>query len=127
MRTLGCADLFRVMAFAQLSWRESLRDIEVCLSANQGKLYANDRLDVGLDATVYALDSTTINLCLSLFDGAPFRSTKAAVKMHTLRDLRGAIAAFIHIRDGKMHDVNLLDILSIETGAFYGTTRRCRR
>jgi IS4 transposase len=159
VRTLGCADLFRVMAFAQLTWRESLRDIEVCLMANQGKLfhmgmrgvparstladalnlrdwriyhalamrlilrardlYANDRLDVGLDATVYALDSTTIDLCLSLFDWAPFRSTKAAVKMHTLLDLRGAIPAFIHISDGKMHDVNVLDILPVEAGAFY--------
>ncbi len=159
VRTLGCADLFRVMAFAQLTWRESLRDIEVCLTANQGKLfhmgmrgvparstladalnlrdwriyhalamrlilrardlYASDPLDIGLDATVYALDSTTIDLCLSLFDWAPFRSTKAAVKMHTLLDLRGAIPAFIHISDGKMHDVNVLDILPIEAGAFY--------
>ena len=159
VRTLGCADLFRVMAFAQLTWRESLRDIEVCLTANQGKLfhmgmrgvparstlsdalnlrdwriyhalamrlilrardfYARDPLDIGLDSTVYALDSTTIDLCLSLFDWAPFRSTKAAVKMHTLLDLRGAIAAFIHISDGKMHDVNVLDILPIEAGAFY--------
>ena len=159
VRTLGCADLFRVMAFAQLTWRESLRDIEVCLTANQGKLfhmgmrgvparstladalnlrdwriyhalamrlilrardlYASDSLDVGLDATVYALDSTTIDLCLSLFDWAPFRSTKAAVKMHTLLDLRGAIPAFIHISDGKMHDVNVLDILPMEAGAFY--------
>jgi hypothetical protein len=147
------------MAFAQLTWRESLRDIEVCLTANQGKLfhmgmrgvparstladalnlrdwriyhalamrlilrardlYASDSLDVGLDATVYALDSTTIDLCLSLFDWAPFRSTKAAVKMHTLLDLRGAIPAFIHISDGKMHDVNVLDILPMEAGAFY--------
>jgi len=159
VRTLGCADLFRVMAFAQLTWRESLRDIEVCLTANQGKLfhmgmkgvparstlsdalnlrdwriyhalamrlilrardlYASDPLDIALDATVYALDSTTIDLCLSLFDWAPFRSTKAAVKMHTLLDLRGAIPAFIHISDGKMHDVNVLDILPIEAGAFY--------
>jgi transposase len=159
VRTLGCADLFRVMAFAQLTWRESLRDIEVCLTANQGKLfhmgmrgiparstlsdalnlrdwriyhalamrlilrardlYASDSLDIGLDATVYALDSTTIDLCLSLFDWAPFRSTKAAVKMHTLLDLRGAIPAFIHISDGKMHDVNVLDILPMEPGAFY--------
>jgi hypothetical protein len=159
VRTLGCADLFRVMAFAQLTWRESLRDIEVCLTANQGKLfhmgmrgiparstlsdalnlrdwriyhalamrlilrardlYARDSLDVGLDATVYALDSTTIDLCLSLFDWAPFRSTKAAVKMHTLLDLRGAIPAFIHISDGKMHDVGVLDILPMEAGAFY--------
>ena len=159
VRTLGCADLFRIMAFAQLTWRESLRDIEVCLSANRGKLfhmglrnaparstladalnlrdwriyhalamrlitraralYAKDSLDIDLDATVYALDSTTIDLCLSLFDWAPFRSTKAAVKMHTLLDLRGAIPAFIHVSDGKMHDVNVLDFLTIEAGAFY--------
>lgn len=159
VRTLSCADLFRVMAFAQLTWRESLRDIEVCLAANRGKLfhmglkgvparstlsdalnqrdwhiyhalamrlitrarvlYAKQLLDIDLDAAVYALDSTTIDLCLSLFDWAPFRSTKAAVKMHTLLDLRGAIPAFIHISDGKMHDVNVLDILPIEAGAFY--------
>ncbi|MEO8837181.1 MAG: IS4 family transposase [Herbaspirillum sp.] len=159
VRTLACADLFRVMAFAQLTWRESLRDIEVCLSANQAKLfhlglknvparstlsdalnlrdwriyhalamqligrarklYAKDPLDLDLDATVYALDSTTIDLCLSLFDWAPFRSTKAAVKMHTLLDLRGAISAFIHISDGKMGDVNVLDILTVEAGVFY--------
>ena len=159
VRTLSCADLFRVMAFAQLTWRESLRDIEVCLSANQAKLfhmgmkgvparstlsdalnlrdwriyhalamrlitrardlYAKEPLNIDLDATVYALDATTIDLCLSLFDWAPFRSTKAAVKMHTLLDLRGAIPAFIHISDGKMHDVNVLDFLPIEAGAFY--------
>ncbi len=69
--------------------------------------------------TVYALDATTIDLCLSLFDWAPFRSTKAAIKLHTLLDLRGAIPAFIHISDGKLHDVNVLDILPIEAGAFY--------
>ncbi len=159
VRTLGCADLFRIIAFAQLTWRESLRDIEVCLSANRGKLfhmglknvparstlsdalnqrdwriyhalamrlitqaralYAKEPLDIDLDATVYALDSTTIDLCLSLFEWAPFRSTKAAVKMHTLLDLRGAIPAFIHISDGKMHDVKVLDMLPIEAGAFY--------
>ena len=159
VRTLSCADLFRVMAFAQLTWRESLRDIEVCLTANQAKLfhmgmkgvparstlsdalnlrdwriyhalamrlitrardlYAKEPLNIDLDATVYALDATTIDLCLSLFDWAPFRSTKAAVKMHTLLDLRGAIPAFIHISDGKMHDVNVLDFLPIEAGAFY--------
>ena len=159
VRTLICADLFRVMAFAQLTWRESLRDIEVCLTANQSKLfhmgmkgvparstlsdalnlrdwriyhalamrlitrardlYAKEPLNIDLDATVYALDATTIDLCLSLFDWAPFRSTKAAVKMHTLLDLRGAIPAFIHISDGKMHDVNVLDFLPIEAGAFY--------
>ncbi len=159
VRTLSCADLFRVMAFAQLTWRESLRDIEVCLRANRAKLfhmglknpparstladalnlrdwriyhdlamrmitqargwYANERLDLDLDATVYALDATTIDLCLALFDWAPFRSTKAAIKLHTLLDLRGAIPAFIHISDGKMHEVNVLDFLPIEAGAFY--------
>jgi hypothetical protein len=142
-----------------LTWRESLRDIEVCLAANHAKLfhmglkgiparstlsdalnlrdwriyhalamrlisrardlYANESLNIDLDATVYALDATTIDLCLNLFDWAPFRSTKAAVKMHTLLDLRGAIPAFIHISDGKMHDVNVLDILPVEAGAFY--------
>ncbi len=159
VRRLSCAEQFRVMAFAQLTWRESLRDIEVTLSANASKLYAiglrnavhrstladaNDSRDwriwsdlsavlirrarklyqdedLGLDLTntVYALDATTIDLCLSLFDWAPFRSTKAAVKMHTLLDLRGAIPAFIHLSDGKMHEVNVLDILGIEAGAFY--------
>ena len=159
VRTLGCADLFRVMAFAQLTWRESLRDIEACLSANQAKLfhmgmkglparstlsdalnlrdwriyhalamrlmtraralYAKESLDIDLDATVYALDATTIDLCLSLFEWAPFRSTKAAVKMHTLLDLRGSIPAFIHLSDGKMGDVTVLDFLPIEAGTFY--------
>ena len=159
VRTLGCADVFRVMAFAQLTWRESLRDIEVCLTSNQAKLfhmglrnvparstladalnlrdwriyhalamrliakardlYVKEPISVDLDATVYALDSTTIDLCLSLFGWAPFRSTKAAVKMHTLLDLRGAIPAFIHVSDGKLGDVNVLDILPIEAGAFY--------
>jgi hypothetical protein len=159
VRTLDCADLFRLMAFSQLTWRESLRDIESCLAANQGKLfhmgfsgaparstladalnqrdwhiyhelamrlilraralYAKDTPIPELDATIYALDSTTIDLCLSLFDWAPFRRTKAAVKMHTLLDLRGAIPAFIHISDGKMGDVKVLDILPVEAGAFY--------
>ena len=159
VRTLSCAEQFRAMAFAQLTWRESLRDIEASLSANASKLYAmgfrsavkrstladanesrdwriwsdlaallirrarklyaNDSLGVDLDNTVYALDSTTIDLCLSLFDWAPFRSTKAAIKLHTLLDLRGAIPAFIHISDGKLHDVNVLDMLSFEAGAFY--------
>src|SRR5450755_1402366 len=158
-RTLSCAEQFRAMAFAQLTWRESLRDIEVSLSANAiklyamgfrsavkrstladanevrdwriwadlaavlirraRKLYANDSLGVELDNSVYALDSSTIDLCLSLFDWAPFRSTKAAIKLHTLLDLRGAIPAFIHISDGKLHDVNVLDILPVEAGAFY--------
>ena len=159
VRRMNCAEQFRVMAFAQLTWRESLRDIEVTLGANASKLYAmglrhsvhrstladaNESRDwriwsdlaalfirrarklyadedLGLDLTntVYALDATTIDLCLSLFDWAPFRSTKAAVKMHTLLDLRGSIPAFIHVSDGKMHDVNVLDILPIEAGAFY--------
>jgi len=159
VRTLGCADLFRVMAFAQLTGRESLRDIEVCLTANRRKLfhmglknvparstlsdalnlrdwriyhalamrliararelYVKESLDIDLDATIYALDATTIDLCLSLFDWAPFRKTKAAIKMHTLLDLRGAIPAFIHISDGKMHEVNVLDFLPVEAGAFY--------
>ena len=159
VRTLSCAEQFRAMAFAQLTWRESLRDIETTLSANASKLYAmgfrsavrrstladanelrdwhiwadlaavlirrarklyaNDALGVELDNTVYALDSSTIDLCLSLFDWAPFRSTKAAIKLHTLLDLRGAIPAFVHISDGKLHDVNVLDMLALEAGAFY--------
>jgi hypothetical protein len=159
VRRMSCAEQFRVMAFAQLTWRESLRDIEVTLAANQNRLYAiglrheirrstladaNESRDwriwsdfaallirrarklysdsdLGLDLsnTVYALDSTTIDLCLSLFEWASFRSTKAAVKMHTLLDLRGNIPTFIHISDGKMHDVNVLDIMPIEAGAFY--------
>jgi hypothetical protein len=159
VRRMTCAEQFRVMAFAQLTWRESLRDIEVTLSANASKLYAmglrhtvhrstladaNEArdwriwsdlaavlirrarklycdCDLGLDLTntVYALDSTTIDLCLSLFEWAPFRKTKAAIKLHTLLDLRGAIPAFIHISDGKMGDVNVLDFLPVEAGAFY--------
>ena len=159
VRTLDCADLFRVMAFSQLTWRESLRDIESCLASNHSKLfhmglsgiparstlsdalnqrdwhiyhalgmrlilrardlYAKEPTGLELDAPVYALDSTTIDLCLSLFDWAPFRSTKAAVKVHTRLDLRGAIPAFIHISDGKMGDVKMLDILPREAGAFY--------
>ena len=159
VRTLTCAEQFRAMAFAQLTWRESLRDIEVSLGANTSKLYAmgfrspvkrstladanesrdwriwldlatllirrarklyaSESLGVELDNTVYALDSSTIDLCLSLFDWAPFRSTKAAIKLHTLLDLRGAIPAFIHITGGKLHDVNVLDMLTFEPGAFY--------
>lgn len=159
IRTLSCAEQFRVMAFAQLPYRESLRDIEACLSAQAAKLYhmgfrepikrstladaneardwriyadfaqvlirqaralyAQDRFSVDLSNTVYALDSTTIDLCLSMFPWALFRSTKAAVKMHTLLDLRGAIPSFIHISDGKLHDVNILDLLAPEAGAFY--------
>jgi len=147
------------MAFAQLTYRESLRDIETCLRAHQAKLYhlgirgniakstladANEKRDwhiyedfalsliqiarklyagdsfaVELEQTVYALDTTTIDLCLSVFPWARFRSTKAAVKMHTLLDLRGNIPTFIHITDGKMHEVNVLDILIPEAGSFY--------
>lgn len=159
VRTLSCTEQFRVMAFAQLTYRESLRDIEVCLSAQvtklyhmgirepvarstlakanelrdwriyadfahtlitqARKLYATERLGMELSNTVYALDSTTIDLCLSMFPWAPFRSTKAAVKMHTLLDLRGAIPSFIHISDGKLNDVSVLDLLVPEPGAFY--------
>jgi len=159
VRTLTCAEQFRAMAFAQLTYRESLRDIETCLSAQAVKLYhlgfrqpirrstladaneirswhiyaefaqrlisqarslyATEPLAVELSNTVYALDSTTIDLCLSLFSWAPFCSTKAAVKLHTLLDLRGAIPSFIHVSDGKYHDVNLLDVLLPEPGAFY--------
>jgi hypothetical protein len=160
VRTLSCAEQFRAMAFAQLTWRESLRDIEASLSANASKLYAmgfrsavkrstlgdanesrdwriwsdlgallirralklysNDRaLGIDLDNTVYALDSSTIDLCLSLFEWVLVRSTKAAIKVHTLLDLRGAIPAFIRISDGKLHDVNVLDMLAFEAGAFY--------
>jgi uncharacterized protein DUF4372/DDE family transposase len=159
IRTFRCTEHFRIMAFAQLTYRESLRDIEACLSAQVSKLYhmglrgvisrstladANESRDwriyaefaqklisqarklysgedLGLDLsnTVYALDSTTIDLCLSMFPWAPFRVAKAAVKLHTLLDLKGAIPSFIHISDGKWHDVNILDLLIPEPGAFY--------
>jgi len=159
VRSLSCPEQFRAMAFAQLTYRESLRDIETCLLANQAKLYSmgfrspvkrstladanegrdwhiwedlatvlirrarklycNDSFGIDLDNTVYALDATTIDLCLSLFPWAPFRSAKSAVKLHTLLDLRGNIPAFIHISDGKTHEVNVLDMLSFEAGAFY--------
>ena len=162
VRTLTCAAQYRAMAFAQLTYRESLRDIETCLAAQTGKLYAmgfsepvrrstladaNEKRDwriwaeiahgliaqarklyaaddiglAGLDRgdTVYALDSTTIDLCLAVFPWAHFRTTKAAVKMHTLLDLRGNIPSFIAISDGKLHDVNALDLLAPEAGAIY--------
>ncbi len=159
VRLLACTEQFRAMAFAQLTYRESLRDIETCLAAQAGKryhlgfrapvrrstlaqanerrdwriyaecahrliaqartLYAAERLGVDLSTTVYALDSTTIDLCLAWFPWAPFRSTKAAVKLHTLLDVRGAIPSFIHVSDGKLHDVNVLDLLIPEPGAFY--------
>ncbi len=159
VRTLTCAEQYRAMAFAQLTYRESLRDIETCLSAQAAKLYhmgfrepvrrstladANETRDwriyaalaqtlivqarklyagedLGLDLknTVYALDSTTIDLCLSVFPWAHFRSTKSAVKMHTLLDLRSNIPSFIHISEGKLHDVHALDMLVPEAGAIY--------
>ena len=159
VRTFPCAEQYRAMAFAQLTYRESLRDIEACLSAQPAKLwhmgfrglvrrstladanetrdwriyaefaqrpiaqarrlYIGESLSVDLKDTVYALDSTTIDLCLSLFPWAHFRSTKAAVKMHTLLDLRGNIPSFIHISDGKPHDVHALDMLVPEAGAIY--------
>jgi hypothetical protein len=159
VRSFSCMDQFLCMAFAQLTYRESLRDIEACLGSQADKcyhlglrgkisrstladanerrdwrihsdyaqaliriarrLYAKEPLALELDNTVYALDSTTINLCLSLFPWAPFRSTEAAIKLHTLLDLRGAIPSFIHISDGTMHDINVLDMLIPEAGAFY--------
>jgi len=159
VRDFSCANQFRCMAFAQLTYRESLRDIATCLRAQSTKLYhlgirgtvarstladPNEARDwriyaefaqhliriarrlyldepfgVELKETVYALDSTTIDLCLTLFPWAPFRSTKAAIKLHTLIDLRGNIPTFIHISDGKLHDVNVLDELLPEPGAFY--------
>ena len=159
VKRFSCLDQYLCLAFAQLTWRESLRDIEACLRAQSSKLYhlgfrstiarntlananavrdwriyadfaqhligiarrlyADEPLAIELNDTVYALDSTTIDLCLSVFPWAPFRSTKAAVKMHTLLDLRGNIPSFIFISDGKMHDVNILDDLLPEAGAFY--------
>lgn len=158
-RHFSCLDQFLCMAFAQLTYRHSLRDIETCLNsikpklyhlgirgtiarntlakANQNrdwriyaefahiliaharKLYAHDRFAVDLDQTVYAFDSTTIDLCLALFPWAQFRRRKAAVKLHTLIDLRGNIPCFVHISKGKMADVKALDHLPVEAGAFY--------
>jgi len=159
LQKFSCMDQFLCMAFAQLTYRESLRDIEICLRGNRSKLYhmgirsrvarntlakanenrdwrmyadfaqiliakarelyAHDDFGVELNNTVYALDSTTIDLCLSLFPWARFRKTKGAVKMHTLLNLRGSIPEFIHISDGKFGDVNVLDILVPEPGSFY--------
>ncbi len=159
IRSFSCLDQFLCMAFAQLTYRGSLRDIEACLRAQQSKLYhmgirgqvsrstladANEKRDwriyadfaqslihiarelyVGddfgleLDQTVYALDSTLIKLCLSVFPWARYRSTKGAIKLHTLLDLRGNIPTFISISDGKLHDINILDELIPEPGAFY--------
>ena len=159
VKSFKCSDQYRCMAFAQLTYRESLRDIETCLRAQPSKLYrmgidngvsrntlanANQVRDwrihadfaqrlihtarrlhidddhgLDIDNTVYALDSLTIDLCLTLFPWAHFRKTKSAVKLHTLLDLRGHIPAFIHISDGKLHDVNVIDLLLPEAGAFY--------
>ena len=157
VKHFSCLDQYLCMAFAQLTWRESLRDIEACLRAHSTKLYhlgirgnvarntlananatrdwriycdfaqhligiarrlyAEEPLGIELKDTVYALGSTTIDLCLSVFSWTPFRSTKAAVKLHTLLDLRGSIPSFIFISDGKLHDVNVLDHLGPEPGA----------
>ena len=105
-------------ALNQRDWR-IYHALAMRLIGRARNLYAKEQTGLELDATVYALDSTTIDLCLSLFDWAPFRSTKAAVKLHTLLDLRGSIPTFIHISDGKMADVKVLDIVPIEAGAFY--------
>jgi hypothetical protein len=158
-RSLSCWDQYLAMAFAQFTYRESLRDIEACLQSMSGKLYhmgfrsriarstladaneahdwrifadfalvligiarplyAGDPIGVDLAQSLYALDSTTIDLCLSLFPWAKFRKHKAAVKMHTLLDLHGNIPTFIRITDGKVHDVNILDEILPEAGAFY--------
>jgi hypothetical protein len=159
LKNLSCWDQYLAMAFAQLTYRESLRDIEACLrsvgaklyhmgfrgnvarstlaDANESRdwriyagfaqvliaiarpLYARDPIGIDLDQSLYALDSTTIDLCLSLFPWAKFRKNKAAVKMHTLLDLHGNIPTFIRITDGKVHDVNILDEITPEPGAFY--------
>ena len=160
VKTFSCLDQFLCMAFAQLTYRESLRDIEACLRAQRTKLYhlgirtkqvarntlananavrdwhmyadfaqslitiarslyVDEPFGVDLKDSVYALDASTIDLCLSVFPWAPFRQAKAAVKLHTLLDLRGNIPSFIHISDGKLHDVNILDQLIPEPGTFY--------
>jgi hypothetical protein len=159
VKSFSCLDQYLCMAFAQLTYRESLRDIEACLRAQASKLYhlgiqgrvsrstladanevrdwriyadfaqsliriarrlyADEPFGVDLKETVYALDASTIDLCLSVFSWAPFRSAKAAIKLHTLLDLRGNIPSFLHISDGKLHDVNVLDLLLPEPGAFY--------
>ena len=158
-RGFSCMDQFLAMAFAQLTGRESLRDIEACLRSVEHRLYhlgfrgrpsrstladaneahdwriwadlaqvliaiarpmyAHEAIGADLDATVYALDSTTIDLCLSLFPWARFRRTKAAVKLHTLLDLRGSIPTFLRISTGREHDVNTLDEIIPEAGSFY--------
>lgn len=159
IKDFTCLDQYLCMAFAQLTYRESLRDIEACLRAQKNKLYhmgirsnisrntlanankvrdwriyadlaysliqtarrlyLNEDFGLELDQTAYALDATTIDLCLSVFPWAQFRQSKGAIKLHTLLDLRGNIPTFIHISDGKFHEVNTLDIIPIEPGAFY--------
>jgi hypothetical protein len=159
VKEFSCLDHYFCMAFAQLTYRESLRDIESCLRAQKSKLYhmgirstvsrntlanankvrdwriyadlayyliqtarklyVNDSFGLELDNTVYALDATTIDLCLSMFPWASFRKNKGAIKLHTLLDLRGSIPTFIHISDGKLHEVNTLDVVPLEAGAFY--------
>jgi hypothetical protein len=159
VKSFSCLDQFYAMAFAQLTFRESLRDIEACLATQSKRLhhlgfrspvarntlananatrpwqiyadlaqhligiarplYANEPIGVELNETVYAFDATTIDLCLSVYPWAPFVSTKAAIKLHTLLDVRGSIPSFIHISDGKMHEVKLLDAITPEPGAFY--------
>ncbi len=159
VKSFTCLDQFLCLTFAQITYRESLRDIEACLRAQSRKVYhmgirgkvsrstladANEERDwriysdlalsliatarklyqdenflEDLDETVYAFDATTIDLCLSLFPWANFRQHKGAIKLHTLLDLRGNIPTFIHISDGKLHEVNTLDILPVEAGAFY--------
>jgi hypothetical protein len=159
VKSFTCLDQFLCMAFAQLTYRESLRDIEACLRAQSNKLYhmgirsqvsrntlanankvrdwriyadlahslipvarnlyQNEDFGIELDQTVYALDATTIDLCLSLFPWAEFRQTKSAIKLHTLLDLRGSIPTFIYISDGKEHEVTVLDDLPLEAGAIY--------
>lgn len=159
VKTFKCTEHFRVMAFAQLTYRESLRDIEACLRTMGSKLYhigirstisrnniahanetrdwriyadfaqilinrakvlyANEQLGADLKSTVYALDSTTIDLCMSLFPWAHFRKTKSAIKLHTLMNLRGYIPEFIYISEAKMHDVNILDLIIPSPGTYY--------
>lgn len=159
VKEFTCLDQYLCMAFAQLTYRESLRDIEACLRSQQNKLYhmgirssvsrnnlanankvrdwriyadlaqsliqtarklyINDSFGLELENSVYALDATTIDLCLSMFPWANFRKNKGAIKLHTLLDLRGSIPTFIHISDGKLHEVNTLDVLPLEAGAFY--------
>jgi hypothetical protein len=159
VKSFSCLDQFYAMAFAQLTFRESLRDIEACLATQAHRLYhlgfrspvarntlananavrpwqiyadlaqhligiarplyASEPIGLDLKETVYAFDATTIDLCLSVYPWAPFRSAKAAIKLHTLLDVRGSIPSFIHVSDGKTHEVNVLDLLTPEPGAFY--------